>query len=423
MSAPVFALIDGNSFYASCERVFRPDLAARPIVVLSNNDGCVVARSAEAKAAGIPMGAPYFQIKSQLQQSAVEVFSSNYELYADMSSRMMQSIASLVPQIEVYSIDECFADLTGIANRTELAQQIRARVLQWVRIPTCVGVGASKVQAKLANHLAKKQQRLQGVCNLVDMSDTERTQLLAAMPVGEVWGIGRQLTIKLQACGIHTARDLRDADHAMLLSKFGVVVERISRELAGHSCLGLEALASNKKQLLRSRSFGQLITDLPNLQAAISHHIASASEALRAQHSVASLLTVYIHTNRYRAVEAQYSGQLSVGLTPATSDTLQLNQMAQTLLRRIFRKGYAYKKAGVVLSGIESAHGAQQDMFCQAVSPERERLMAALDCINQRYGSGSVVLANSLQGGAWRMNRQHLSPCYTTRIQDIAVAN
>lgn len=418
---PVFALVDGNSFYASCERVFRPDLTGRPIAVLSNNDGCVVARSAEAKAVGIPMGAPYFQIKTQLQQNRVVVFSSNYELYADMSSRMMQSIASLVPQIEVYSIDECFADLTGMPNRTELAKQIRALVLQWIRIPTCVGVGASKVLAKLANHLAKKREQFQGVCNLVDMSETERTALLASIPVSDVWGIGMQLNLKLQACNVHTAKDLRDADHAMLLAKFGVVVERISRELAGHSCLPLETITAAKKQLVRSRSFGELVTDLPNLQAAITHHITSACEALRAQDSVAALLTVFIHTNRFRDTDPQYCGQLSIGLSPATNDSLLLNQAAQRLLKRIYRQGFAYKKAGVVLSGIEAAQTVQQDMFQAEASPSRQHLMATLDQLNQRYGRGTVGLASNLQGKAWQMNRQQLSPCYTTRLGELVV--
>lgn len=420
---PIFALVDGNSFYASCERVFRPDLANRPIVVLSNNDGCVVARSSEAKAIGIPMGAPLFQLKTLIQKHRVVVFSSNYELYADMSSRMMQSIASLVPQIEVYSIDECFADLSGMNHLNELGHQIRDRVLQWVRIPTCVGIGSSKVLAKLANHIAKKNDQCSGVCNLVEMTEAALSALLSRIEVGDVWGIGRQLSAKLNASGIQTAQDLRCADHAMLLAKFGIVVERISRELDGHSCLTLETTPPPKKQIVRSRSFGEMVIDLPNLQAAVSNHIASAAEALRAQDSVAGLLTVYIRTNYFRETDPQYSGHLSMGFSPATSDTLLLNQAAQSLLKRIYRAGYAYKKAGVALAAIEPAQTIQTDMFQIESSPTRQQLMATLDQLNQRFGRGTVGVATSIQAKNWQMNRQRLSPCYTTRLSDLVVVN
>jgi DNA polymerase V len=378
MNTPVFALVDGNSFYASCEKVFRPDLCDKPVVVLSNNDGCVVARSAEAKALGIPMGAPLFQIRAAVQKHGIAVFSSNYELYADMSARIMATIATLVPRIEVYSIDECFADLSGLPNRTALGHEIRNRIFQWIRIPTCVGIGSSKVLAKLANHVAKKNNTLNGVCNLIDIPSTQLDAILESVTVRDIWGIGSKLSVQLHSMGITTARQLRDANQNIIRQRFGVVVERIGRELAGYSCLEINEVNEPNKQLIRSRSFGQLITEKHALQAAISTHISSAAEALREQNTRAAILTVFIHTNRFREQDAQYYGTRSVSITTATSDTLILNNLAMRLLDKTYRPGYCYKKAGVMLSGIESAKLQQEDLFALAENPARAKLMEAL---------------------------------------------
>jgi DNA polymerase V len=415
MNTPVFALVDGNSFYASCEKIFRPDLRDKPVVVLSNNDGCVVARSAEAKALGIPMGAPFFQLQKAIRQHGIVVFSSNYELYADISARMMASIATLVPRIEVYSIDECFADFTGLTQRTATAHAIRNRVMQWTRIPTCVGIGTSKVLAKLANHVAKKNKDWNGVCNLADLSSTEFDTLLDSVTVGDIWGIGRKLSAQLHCMHITTARQLRDANQSMIRQRFGVVVERICRELAGYSCLELTEVNEPNQQIIRSRSFGQLVTDKTALQAAIASHVSSAAAALREQGTQASVLTVFIHTNCFREQDAQYMGSKTAALPSSTSDTLLLNQLAMRLLDQTYKPGYLYKKAGVMLSGIESATNQQSDLFAQTNDPKRKNLMAAMDSLNERYGRGTVQVATALQNEDWRMCREKLSPCYTTR--------
>ena len=419
---PIFALVDGNSFYASCEKAFRPDLRNTPVVVLSNNDGCVVARSAEAKALGIPMGVPLFQIQKDIRKHGIVVFSSNYELYADMSARMMSAIASLVPRIEVYSIDECFADLTGIADRQALGSLIRRRVYKWARIPTCVGIGHSKVQAKLANHIAKKQSQWNGVCNLVDMPDEQRDALLADIPASSIWGIGRKLSTHLQGMGIHTALQLRDADQGTIRKRFGVVVERICRELAGHSCLELSEVSEPNQQIIRSRSFGQLVTDKIALQAAVSTHVCSAVAVLREQGTLASVISVFIDTNRFREQDVQYHGSKSVALAYPSSHTLQFNRLAMQLLDNVYRPGYLYKKAGVMLAGIETETRAQTDLFAQKDSPERDKLMQTLDALNTRYGRGTVQVATAMQSEDWRMCRERLSPCYTTRSPELVVA-
>jgi DNA polymerase V len=420
---PVFALVDGNSFYASCEKAFRPDIAHRPVVVLSNNDGCVVARSAEAKALDIPMGVPLFQIRQPIRQHGILVFSSNYELYADMSARMMAAIASLTPRIEVYSIDECFADLTGMAELHQLGTLIRRRVYKWTRITTCVGIGHSKVQAKLANHIAKKNPAWQGVCNLVDMEPDQRDTILAEIPVGSIWGIGRKLTSHLQGMGIKTALQLRDADQGTIRKKFGVVVERICRELAGHSCLELSEVNEPKQQIIRSRSFGQLVTDKDALQAAVTTHISSALEALREQHSVASMVSVFLDTNRFRQQDAQYHASQSAVLAFPSADTIEFNRVAMALLNQLYMRGYLYKKAGVMIAGIEPAAGRQVDLFAPQPAPEREKLMQTLDALNCRYGRGTVQLASATISEDWRMSRRNLSPCYTTRVKELVVVS
>ena len=415
MNTPVFALVDGNSFYASCEKVFRPDLRDKPVVVLSNNDGCVVARSAEAKALGIPMGAPLFQIRAAVQKHGIAVFSSNYELYADMSARMMATIATLVPRIEVYSIDECFADLSGLPNRTALGHEIRNRIFQWIRIPTCVGIGSSKVLAKLANHVAKKNNTLNGVCNLIDIPSTQLDAILESVTVRDIWGIGSKLSVQLHSMGITTARQLRDADQGEIRKRFGVVVERIGRELAGYSCLDITEVNEPNQQIIRSRSFGQLITEKHALQAAISTHISSAAEALREQNTRAAILTVFIHTNRFREQDAQYVGSKTASLPSPTSDTLVLNKLAMRLLDQIYKSGFLYKKVGVMLSGIESVKNQQADLFARQSSPAREQLMAAMDNLNEKYGRGTGQQTTAIQNEYWRLCREKLSPAYTTQ--------
>ncbi|MDR0770590.1 MAG: Y-family DNA polymerase [Burkholderiales bacterium] len=414
----MYALIDGNSFFASCERVFRPDLWRTPVVVLSNNDGCVVARSAETKALKIRMGDPYFKIAGLARRHGVAVFSSNYELYGDLSARMMQTIASLAPAIEIYSIDEAFADFTGIQNQTGLGTEIRNRVMQWVGIPTCVGIAPTKTLAKYANHLAKKNPEFQGVCNWPDLSETERRTRMRQEVVTELWGIGWRLGESLAKQRISTIYDLYCANPSMIRSKYGVTVERVIREMHGHPCIELEEVTPRQKQILRSRSFSQMVTGKDELKAAITMHLHSAAATLREQHSTASSVGVFIYSNRFREDKPQYSGWDIKQLPVPSCDTFALARAAYRLLDRIFRPGIEYKKAGVVLSDL-SDDIPQPDLFSAGDSCRSLSLMKALDQINDRYGRRSIRSAAEMVGHQWHMRRDKLSPCYTTKWTDL----
>lgn len=412
----MYALIDGNSFYCSCERVFRPDLKTTAIVVLSNNDGCVVARTAEAKALGIKMGVPYFQVRYLEKQGRLQVFSSNYELYADFSRRMMMTIASLVPAIEVYSIDECFADMTGMSNLAEYGRAIKARVMQWVGIPTCVGIAPTKTLAKFCNHLAKRYpDHFGGVVVWPDWSLKVQHRALASEPVSEIWGIGKRTAEKLNAQGIQTALDFMLADSATIRRRYGVTIERVQRELQGIPCDVLQLDIPQKKQLVRSRSFGQSVTELEDLQAAVTHHVSSAAAALRKEKTQAHILSVYILTNRFKENAPQYYGHRQTAIHPS-SDTVTLNNAAQALLKQIYRAGYEYKKCGVELAGIEPVC----NQFALWNEPEAERpIMGAVDRIQERFGRRSIFLASEVLGTQWKMPRSILSPCYTTNLNDV----
>ncbi|MCG9106302.1 Y-family DNA polymerase [Laribacter hongkongensis] len=416
---PTFALVDGNSFYASCERVFRPDLAGRPIVVLSNNDGCVVARSAEAKALGIAGCVPYFQIAGLCRRHGVAVFSSNYALYGDMSRRMMTVLAGHAPAQEIYSIDECFLDLTGVRERSTVARQMREAVLRRVGIPTCVGIGSSKTLAKLANHVAKSRPERGGVFDWEAVSDRQQAQLLGEIEVSEVWGIGRRLTEQLKRMHILTALDLRQADPGRIRRHFSVVVERTVAELNGIACLSLEDMAPARQQIISSRSFGELVEDFTTLHASVAHHVARAAEKLRQQHSVAEAIGVTIRTNPHREQDGQYHGWQVVPLVYPGSDTLTLTAAAMQALRQIWRDGYRYQKAGVMLIGIRPAGMEQQDLLAPPPDPRRERLMSTLDAINRQFGRGKVRLAAERMTEGWHMRQENRSPRYTTNMQEI----
>jgi len=415
----MYALIDGNSFFASCERVFRPDLWERPIVVLSNNDGCVVARSNEAKALGIKMGVPYFKIASLARQHGVAVFSSNYELYGDMSARMMQTIASLAPGLEIYSIDEAFVDLTGIRDPLALGAKMRARVMQWVGIPACVGIAPTKTLAKFANHLAKKNPEFSGVCNWLDLSEQEKQSRMQDTQVTELWGIGRKLGEALARHKVLTVLDFYRADPALLRARYGVTVERILRELHGQSCLGLEDVTPPKQQILRSRSFSEEVTDKDELRAAISMHMQSAAATLRTQHSAAGSVGVMIVSNRFRPERPQHFGWDVEALPSPSCDTFKLSEAAHHILNRLYRPGIGYKKAGVVLMDLTDTAKVQADLFSEGDDARRVALMNTLDQVHAKYGKKSVRSAVELVGQNWHMRRDRLSPCYTTRWQDL----
>ncbi|MDC7712396.1 Y-family DNA polymerase [Vogesella indigofera] len=416
---PLFALVDGNSFYASCERVFRPDLEGKPIVVLSNNDGCVVARSAEAKMLGIKGFLPYFQIADLCRRHGVAVFSSNYALYGDMSARMMQVIGRWGLEQEVYSIDESFITLDGIPALRDYATRLRADVLQRVGIPTCVGIGSSKTLAKLANHVGKVFPKAQGVFAWDWLAPEWQDKLMARIAVGEVWGIGRRLTEQFANMGIHTVLDLKQADPKMIRRQFTVVVERTVAELNGVSCLSLEDVSPAKQQIIASRSFGQLVTDFDTLASSLTHHACRAAEKLRRQHSEARLVAVNIHTNRFRAQDPQYNGWLVVPLVHPSSDSVVITSAAMAGLQQVYRDGYHYKKAGIVLMEISEAGREQRDLFTPLPDPRRTALMSTMDRINREYGRGTLRLGSEGIRKDWAMRQEKRSPCWTTRWDEL----
>lgn len=420
---PIFGLFDNNNFYASCEKLFAPRLKDRPVVVLSNNE-CVVARSAEAKALGIPMGAPWFKLQEQARQHGIVAFSSNYELYADLSDRVVQVLRQFTPNLEVYSIDESFLALDGFGHLdlADYGRQIRERVLQWVGLPGCVGIGFSKTQAKLANHCAKKGLAGEdGVCNLLALSAGDQDDLLGRIEVGEVWGVGRKIDARLQEMGISSVRDLRDADPVMIRSRFSVVLERTVRELNGVSCLSLEEVAPDKQQIMCSRSFGEPVYELDDLLDAVATYMSRAAEKLRQQQGVAAALMVFIQTNPFNPKEPQYHPSMTVPLPDPTSDTRVLVQWAQRVAKRLYRRGYAYKKAGVMLSGIQPEGVTQGSLFDSPSSTDAKagNLMALMDGINQKWGRGAIRLAAEHRHHPWQMRRDRMSPNYTTSWDEL----
>jgi DNA polymerase V len=410
------ALVDVNNFYVSAERVFNPKLEGRCVVVLSNNDGCVVARSGEVKALGIAMGGPWFKLKELAYKHNIIALSSNYALYADMSNRVMSVLSEFSSRQEIYSIDECFLDMAGHAgNFTPYGEKIRQRIQQWLGLPVSVGFAPTKTLAKLANHVAKKRVEYGGVCDLTVMSAPQLDEIFASIAVGEVWGVGRKLNEQLQQGGIVTVKQLRDFDTHRLRNRFGVVMERTVRELRGEACLELTDIALPRKQIISSRSFGQAVTSLGELQEAVSVYMSTAAAKLRDQGSVAATAYVYIHTNVHKNEEPQYSCGITIALAHATDDTMQLVAAVKSGLRRIYRPGYRYKKAGVMLSDITPAGIVQAQLFADNPASEKSlRLMAAMDGINSRMGKGVIHLASDGVEQNWRMNRGSMTPAYTS---------
>lgn len=413
------ALVDCNNFYASCEKLFRPDLRDTPVVVLSNNDGCVVARSKEAKALGIRMGVPVHHIKAEIRQHRIQVFSSNYTLYGDMSRRVMTTLEALAPRVDVYSIDEAFLDLTGIdrvVSFQAFGRRLKETVCQNVGLPVCVGMAPTRTLAKLANYAAKKYPATGGVVDLTD--PIRQRKLMAQVAVEEIWGVGRKLSARLRAMGVDTALQLADFDRATLRKRFSVVLERTAQELQGIPCLPWEDAPAPKQQIMCSRSFGQPIQALPDLAEALSHHATRAAAKLRAGEQYAGELVVFIRTNPFRADVPQYSRSVSVNLVNPTQDSRLIVQQALRQLRSMYRPGYDYAKAGVMLGDLVDKTGRQRDMFESTPTDENtdersRRLMAVMDEIN-RKSRASICLAREAGPAAYTMRRAHLSPAYTT---------
>ncbi|QEL64804.1 DNA polymerase V [Oryzomicrobium terrae] len=421
-----FALVDVNNFYASCEKVFDPALASKPVVVLSNNDGCVVARSAEAKAMGVPMGVPWFKIRATFERAGGVAMSSNYALYADMSNRVMTLLGNMAPGQEIYSIDESFLDLTGLPNPVAIGRKIRHEVLRHTGLVVCVGIGPSKTLAKLANHVAKKAVHdRSGVCDLGAMTQADLEGLLRHIDVGEVWGVGRRHTESLARYGIRTAWDLRQADPETLRRRFSVVMERTVRELRGTSCLQLEEVVPAKQQIISSRSFGAPVRRMGDLQEAVSLYVSRAAVKLRRQASLATVVQVFIMTNRFKSEVPQYSGALAVPLTEPTDDTLRLLRAARYGLQRIYRPGFEYVKAGVSVFGLVSSTGWQPGLFeAPGRAVERGRriaLMAAMDQVNAKWGRGTLGpgVVGLQESRVWSMKRGKMSLRYTTQWDEL----
>ena len=415
------ALVDCNNFYVSCERVFRPDLKNVPVVVLSNNDGCAVSRSNEAKALGIKMGQPWFECKALANAHGILALSSNYALYADMSNRVMSILSDYSPRHEVYSIDECFVDLTGMPKLRDVSYHMRERVMTWTGIPVCVGIGPTKTLAKLANHIAKKHPRSQGVFNYNDLTPAQQDKLLGQIGVGEVWGVGRQISMRLADHSIHTVQDLRTAHTPTLRAEFGVVIEKTQRELQGTACIDLQEIAPDKKQIVSSRSFGQSVRELAVLQDAMSTFVANACAKLRAQGSHAALIQVSLQTNRFRRDLPQYNPSFTLPLPQPTQDSLVVNRWASYLVGRLFRAGYAYKKAGIMLGDITPIGQSQAD-WLEPTQATDSSLMNALDALNHRFGRGTVKVSTQGAHTGWQMRQERKSPSYTTDWRSLPLA-
>ena len=420
----VFALVDGNSFFASCEKVFRPDLTDRPVIVLSNNDGCVVARSKEAKKLGIKMCQPYFQIEEFCIRENVAVFSSNYELYANLSGRMMSTIASQVACIDLYSIDECFANMSGYeglgTDLTQLGFRIKEKVFRDVGIPTCVGIAPTKTLAKYCNHLAKHYAGLKGVCNWLDLTPQRQAKALACEPVSEIWGVGRRYTEHLGKMGIRTALDLACADAEAIRDRFGITLSMTVRELQGTSCIPLELVKPKRQQIMRSRSFSQLVCDKDDLLGAITFHAQECGRTLRREGTVAHTVGIVLNTNPFRLQDVQQHAYPCVGLPYPISDTNTIIHYARRLLNQTYRRDCLYKRAGVYVGEVIPKDAVTKDLFEEPETEQQQIICELMDSINTRYGKNTLCFAASQLGkDTWEMSRARVSPGYTTCWKDL----
>lgn len=410
----MYGLIDCNNFYASCERVFNPSLNGKPVVVLSNNDGCVIARSNEAKALGIKMGIPAYQIKDLVSSHGVAVFSSNYTLYGDMSGRVMSMLAELSPEIEVYSIDEAFLNLDGIIDLNTIGRKMVDRVTRGTGIPVSLGVAPTKTLAKIANKFAKKYPAYDQLC-IID-SEEKRIKALQLTEIENVWGIGRRQAAKLQKEGIKTAYEFTRLSGSWVRKNMTVVGERTWKELQGISCIDMETAPPAKKQICTSRSFGKMLTDIDTISEAIASHASTCAKKLRNQQSYATSLMVFIHTNNFREDLPQYWRNIVMHLPVPTNDTQEIVHYALTGLKSVFLNGYQYKKAGVIIT--EITEGAQLGLFDHVDREKRERLMQTIDKINGEHGN-NIKLAVQGTGRGWKLKQEQLSGHYTTNLNQI----
>ncbi|CAN4269533.1 DinP Nucleotidyltransferase/DNA polymerase involved in DNA repair [Methylophilaceae bacterium] len=420
-SKRAIALIDVNNFYVSCERVFNPKLRNKPVVVLSNNDGCAVARSNEVKALGVSMGAPWFKMKDLAKQHGIIALSSNYGLYADMSNRVMSILRQFSPDQEVYSIDESFLDLSTFKNQNHIkyGQTMRKRILLWTGLPVCVGIGSTKTLAKLANHCAKKQPHFNGVCDFNTLTTNALNNLLSKIDVGEVWGVGSKLAPRLEALGIKSVLDLKQANADRLRRQFSVVMQKTIHELNGIVCIELEDIAPPKKQILSSRSFGVPVRDFNSLAESITLYMSRAAEKLRRQQDFAGSVYVYIRTSPFKPDDPFYSNGMTIPLPSPTDDTRQLVSVVLWALKQLYKPNYNYAKAGVMLSDLVPAEGVQIDLFSPIQQTlKTNKLMMAMDSINRKIGKEAIKLASEGFKRPWKMKQENKSPSFTTKWSD-----
>ena len=413
------ALIDCNSFYASCERIFNPKLLGKPIVVLSNNDGCIITRSAEAKALGIEMGEPYFKAKKIIEKNNVKVFSSNYSLYGDISQRVMEILLGFSPEVEIYSIDEAFLNFKGFKNHELLTycKHIRQTIKQWVGIPVSIGVGSTKTLSKIANHLAKKEADYEGICIL--KGDEKIEEALNRIEIGDVWGIGRRLSKFLRNYEVRTAKQFAFLDRRWIRKNMGVVGEKIQLELCGVSCLDLELLPSPKKSCCVSRSFSRPIEKIEELQESIANYGSRVAEKIREEGLIAQSMSIFVLTNHFNKKEKQYSSSIKLQLDYPTSDSKLIVKRAVEGIKRIYKEGYRYKKAGIILYELHSSSSVRG--LLDYDKPRTDSLMRSLDEINYRYGSATLRLAAEGIRRSWHMRREKVSPCYTTSFDQLMI--
>jgi DNA polymerase V len=422
----LFALVDVNNFYVSCERVFAPKLEEVPMVVLSNNDGCAVARSAEVKALGIKTGTPWFQMQALAKQHGIQAYSSNYTLYGDMSGRVVEVLKTFTPSLEVYSIDESFLAIETVlkqyADPSCLGHIIKQEIKDTTGLPVCVGIGASKTLAKLANHLAKKHPQFAGVCDISSMPKEALYQWMAETAVGEVWGIGGKTAKKLKELKINSIFDLVQASPQSMRQQFGVVIERICYELRGVSCLQLEEVAPAKQQIISSRSFGKPVTSMEELAESVATHAARGAEKLRSQKSVTGALTIFVQTNPHKQYEPQHHQSITVALSDPSDNTLTLTTAALAGLKQIYKTGFKYKKAGVILNLLADKPTMQQSLFDDMeVKGKSAGLMKAMDSINSRFGNAVIRTAAAGTKQDWQMRSSNKSPNYTTQWDELPV--
>ena len=411
-----FALVDCNSFYVSCERLFNPSILTKPVIVLSNNDGCVISRSIEAKNLGIKMGEPYFKVKKIVKSNNVKTFSTNFALYGDISRRVMKTLKQFSPQMEIYSIDEAFLDLSSVKNENllEHAYKIRKTILKWTGIPTSIGIGTTKTLSKAANYIAKKEKS--GVIDLVNSKQIDK--ILSEINISNVWGVGRQRTKFYIKNGINTAYDLKKMNNGWVKKNTNVFGSRTAMELRGFPCISLEPHEEKRKNCCVSRSFGKKVTKLEELSEAVTAHSLNAAEKIRLDKQTAKKITVFIRTSPFLNKKNYYANSKSIDLAIKTNDSIELIKQALVVLKNIYKKGYRYQKAGIILSGLEDLNSYDKNLF-SAIRNEkkREKLMKAIDFTNAKYGRHSLSIAQAGLKKIWSSKRQHYSKIDTASFR------